>query len=102
MCQPCRDNNGGACECDLSGNCKCLMHDAAKAADVRGDPRSFLDADLFEFADLVRRAIYISPWDLRGAPTLQAVAWMDIETPYDMRTTQILAGMLLAEMFPKK
>ena len=78
------------------------MHDAAKAAGVTGDPRSFLDAALFAFADLARRAISMSPWDSRGVPTLQALAWMDIETPYDTRTTQILACMLLADKFPKR
>ena len=78
------------------------MHDAAKAAGVRGNPMSFLDAELFRFADLVRNAITLSPYDLRGVPTLQALAWMDIETPYDTKTTQILAYMLLANRFPKK
>ena len=95
-------NNGGRCECDLSGNCTCLMHEAAKAAGVRGNPNSFLDAELYRFADLVRNAITMSPWDSRGVPTLQSLSWLDIETPYDTKTTQILAIMLLAERVSKR
>ncbi len=102
LCQPCRANNCGNCECDLSGNCKSLMHEAATAADVRGDPRHFLDGELFRFADLVRRAIAISPLDTHGFPTLQALSWIDIETPYSTKTTQNLAYMLLSDLFPKK
>ena len=78
------------------------MHEAAKEAGVQGNPRSFLDTELYRFADLVRNAIALSPLDLRGVPTLQALSWIDIETPYDTRTTQILAYMLLANRFPKK
>jgi len=78
------------------------MHEAAIAADVRGNPNAFLDRELYRFADLVRNAIALSPLDPFGFPTLQALAWMDIETPYDAKTTQILAHMLLSNLFPKK
>ncbi|MCL2206719.1 MAG: hypothetical protein FWB90_01325 [Fibromonadales bacterium] len=95
-CKACKDNNGG-CECDRSGNCKCLEHEAAKQADVHGNPLDFLNGELFRFTDLVRNAIYLSPLGLNGAPTLQALGWMDIETPYDTETTQTLAFMILAD-----
>ncbi|MDR3001652.1 MAG: hypothetical protein LBU89_10350 [Fibromonadaceae bacterium] len=94
-CKACRDNNGG-CECDRSGNCKCLEHEAARQAGVRGNPLTFLDEDLSRFAEQVRNAVYLSPLGLNGVPTLQALGWMDIDTPYDTDTTQTLAFMILA------
>jgi hypothetical protein len=81
----------------MSQNCKCLEHEAAKQAGVLGNPLNFLDSDLAKFMELVRNVIYLSPLGLNGVPTLQALGWMDIDTPYDTETTQTLAFMILAE-----
>jgi hypothetical protein len=74
-----------------------LEHEAAKQAGVQGSPLNFLDSDLSKFMELVRNAIYLSPLGQNGVPTLQALGWMDIDTPYDTETTQTLAFMILAE-----
>jgi hypothetical protein len=74
-----------------------LEHEAAKQAGVQGNPMALLDSNLSKFMELVRNAIYLSPLGLNGVPTLQALGWMDIETPYDTETTQTLAFMILAE-----
>lgn|GEM_PF-5720294 len=78
------------------------MHDAAKAADVKGNPNTFLDEELCTFIELVRNTAIMSPWDSRGIPTLQALGWMDVQTPYDAKTTQTLAIMILSAYARKK
>jgi len=74
-----------------------LDHEAARQAGVQGNPMDFLDLDLSKFIEIVRNAIYLSPLGLNNVPTLQALGWMDIDTPYDTETTQTLAFMILAE-----
>jgi hypothetical protein len=73
-----------------------LEHEAAKQAGISGDPRQLTACPLMRFLVLVRNAVVlgsVSP----GVPTLQALSWFDIETPYDTLTTQILANMILQD-----
>jgi hypothetical protein len=68
---------------------------------LSGNPLGFLDAGLRGFVAQARNAVYLSPL-LNGVPTLQALGWMDVETPYDAKTTQNLALMVLADAARKK
>jgi hypothetical protein len=99
-CQDCQKNNGnnGELECETKGTCWCLAHDAAKANGIQGDPRQFLDMDLAEFVSTVRNAICLSPLDASGRPTLQALGWFDLETPYDAPQAMRLALMILSDL----
>jgi len=71
------------------------MHDAARQAGIEGNPWRMLDCPLGAFMVLVRNAVVLG--FSGGVPTLQALSWFDVETPYDTLTTQMLAGMILRD-----
>jgi len=74
-----------------------LEHDAAKQAGLQGNPWLLTATSLMDFLILVRNAVVLGSGFSNGVPTLQALSWFDIETPYDTLTTQILANMILQD-----
>jgi len=95
-CKACRANNGG-CECERNKVCKCLEHEAARAAGV-SNPFAIADPVLENFAVLVRNAILMSPLGVNGVPTMEGLAWFQIDTPYDTETTQNLAWLIWRDL----
>jgi len=73
-----------------------LEHDAAKAAGISGNPWLLTATPLMDFLILVRNAVVLG-LGFSSVPTLAALSWFDIETPYDTLTTQILANMILQD-----
>ena len=74
-----------------------MEHEAARRAGISGNPWQLTDCPLMGFMVLVRNAVVlgsVSP----GVPTLEALSWFDIETPYDTLTTQLLANMILQDV----
>ncbi|GBU25753.1 hypothetical protein R83H12_02408 [Fibrobacteria bacterium R8-3-H12] len=63
---------------------------------MSGNPWLLTNCPLNDFLVLVRNAVVLGLGQ-SGVPTLQALAWFDIDTPYDTLTTQILANMILRD-----
>jgi len=74
-----------------------LEHDAAKQAGISGNPWLLTAIPMMDFFILVWNAVVLGTGISPGVPTLQALSWFDIETPYDTLTTQILANMILQD-----
>jgi hypothetical protein len=91
-CQSCQRRGNEAPECENSGVCVCLKHEAVIHAGLQGVPWQFIDPPLAEFAQTVRNALAISK---------EALGWFEIETPYDTKTTQNLVLEIISDFFRK-